>query len=164
MEPGESPARTSRSQFPLAFAAGACVVMLLGAGLVVTTRLLQRHGPTASGVKLPFGTAEQAYAAHIQFQDIHMARSSNLLNQQFTYIDGTVLNYGPRTVGALGVALEFHDPFGQLILRDTERLIEPVAKPLGPGQSRDFEVTLEYVPAEWNQQYPAIRVTGLILE
>jgi hypothetical protein len=41
----------------------------------------------------------------------------------------------------------------------------PTAQPLKGGQQRDFQVTLERgLPAEWNQQYPSIRVTGLIVE
>ncbi len=164
MENQEHPGRKERSQFPLAFAAGACIVLLLAAGLVLATHFAQRHGPGSPSQGLPFGPAEQAYAGSVQFGDIHMSRSSNLLNQEFTYIAGTLSNNGPRTLRGLDVGLEFHDPFNQLILRDTERLIEPASAPLAPGQQRDFQVTLEHVPPEWNQQAPVIQVTGLILE
>jgi len=38
-------------------------------------------------------------------------------------------------------------------------------QPLKAGESRDFSVTLgAHLPSEWNRQYPAIRVAGLILE
>ncbi len=153
-----------RSQFPLAFAAGACIVLILVGGLVLATHFVQRHGPAAPGVKLPFGPAEQAYAGSIHFDGIQMSRSSNLLNEEFTYVNGTLSNDGSRTLRGLDVALEFRDPFGQLILRDTERLVQPASPPVPAGQQRDFQVTLEHVPAEWNQQLPSIRVTGLILE
>jgi hypothetical protein len=62
------------------------------------------------------------------------------------------------------VAFEFHDPFNQVILRETRRLLGPGAKPIGGGERSDFQVSLEYIPAEWNQQYPTIRVTGLQLQ
>jgi hypothetical protein len=164
MEPGEISPRTPRSQFPLAFAAGACVILLLVAGVVVATHFAGRHGPSAASEKFPFGPAEQAYAGSIHFDGIHMSRSSNLLNQEFTYVAGTLSNGGSRSLRGLDVTLEFRDPFNQLILSDTERLLEPVSIPLAPGQQRDFQVTLEHVPAEWNQQVPVFRVTGLILE
>jgi hypothetical protein len=156
--------RRERSQFPLAFAAGACIVLLLVAGIVLGTHFAGHHGPGAASESLPFGPAEQAYAGSIHFDDIHMSRSSNLLNQEFTYVAGTLSNGGSRSLHGLDVTLEFHDPFNQLILSDTERLLEPASPALAPGQQRDFQVTLEHVPAEWNQQVPVIRVTGLILE
>lgn len=153
-----------RSQFSLTFAAGACIVLLLAAGLVLATHFAKRHGTGAPSQGLPFGPVEQAYAGSIHFDGIQMSRSSNLLNEEFTYVNGTLSNDGSRTLRGLDVAIEFRDPFGQLVLRDTERLVQPASPPVPPGQQRDFQVTLEHVPAEWNQQLPSIRVTGLILE
>src|SRR5277367_6067792 len=108
--------------------------------------------------KLPFGAEEQSYAAQIHFQDIHLAQSSNLLNQQFTYVAATVSNDGPRAIRALEVTVEFHDPFKQVILKDSDVIIERTDDPLGATKQRDFQVTLDQsVPSEWNQQYPGIR-------
>ena len=56
------------------------------------------------GQKLPFGAAEQAYAAQIHFRICELSQSTNLLNQQFTYVGGTVSNDGPRTIRALEVS------------------------------------------------------------
>jgi hypothetical protein len=49
-------------------------------------------------------------------------------------------------------------------LRETEVLIPPNGEPLPAGQRRPFQITLEHIPAEWNQQYPSINLTGLTLE
>jgi hypothetical protein len=162
MSPEEIPDREPSTQFPIAFAAGAVVVLLLLGGLVLLSRGSHPNG-AGTAVKLPFGPTEQAYAQHIHFNDIHMAKANNFLNQEFTYVTGTLSNDGARTIRALDVTLEFHDPFNQVILRENESLIGPKDQPLGGGQRRDFRITLEHVPPEWNQQYPSIRVTGLIL-
>jgi hypothetical protein len=162
MSPEEIPVREERSQFPIAFAAGAVIVLLLLGGLILLSRGSHPNGPTAV-VKLPFGPAEQAYAERIHFKDIQMAKANNFLNQEFTYVAGTVLNDGTRAVRGLEVTMEFHDPFNQVILRETKQLVGARDAPLGGGQPRDFQITLEHVPAEWNQQYPSIRATGLIL-
>jgi hypothetical protein len=157
--------REERSRLPVAFAAGAGVVLILAAGLVLLTRITQSHGRGAAAEKLPFGSAEQAYASQIHFEAGQMSQATNLLNQEFTYVAGTVRNNGPRNLGGIEVAFEFHDPFNQVILRDIQRLIEPKAEPLSVGHSRDFQITLgEHIPSQWNQQYPSIRVTGLVLE
>ena len=162
MSPEEIPEREPRSQFPIAFAAGALVVLLLLGGVILLSR--GSHSNSAgTAVKLPFGAAEQAYAEHIHFNDIRMAKANNFLNQEFTYVAGTLSNDGARTIRALDMTLEFHDPFKQVILRENESLIGPKDQQLGGGQRQDFQVTLEHVPPEWNQQYPSIRVTGLVL-
>jgi hypothetical protein len=86
------------------------------------------------------------------------------LNQEVTYVAGTVSNDGVATVKEVEVTFEFRDPFNQVILLETRRLLGPNARPLNGGERRDFQVSLEYVPDEWNQQYPEIRVTGLLLQ
>jgi hypothetical protein len=163
-EPEPLPPSPDRSRVPLTFAIGLAIVFLVAGGVVLLSRATQPK-QIAAAQKLPYGPAEQAYAPQIQFQNLRLAQSSNLLNQQFTYVAGTLINKGPRTIRALEVVVEFHDPFKQVVLRDDNRLIEMTDPPLGAGKQQDFQITVEQgVPSEWNQQYPSIRVTGLVLE
>jgi hypothetical protein len=152
-----------RSRFPVAFLAGVVVVLILGGGVALLVRATRPHGPAAAP-QLPFGPQEQAYARHIQIQGIQMAHSTNFLNQEFTFVAGTISNGGDHAIVAMQVTIEFHDQFNQVILRDSERLIAPPAAPIPAGQPRDFQVILERIPSDWNRQYPSIRVTGLILQ
>jgi hypothetical protein len=162
LEPHPEP--PDRTRIPVTFAIGLVVVFLLAGGIVWLSRATQPK-QIAAAQKLPFGPAEQAYASQIQFQNLRLAQSANLLNQQFTYVAGTLINKGPRTIRALEVVVEFHDPFKQVVLRDDNRLIEKTDPPLGAGKQQDFTITVEQgVPSEWDQQYPAIRVTGLVLD
>lgn len=154
--------RDEKSGFPVAFVIGIVVVLALVGGLVLATRMTRSKAPAAQ--PLPFGAAEQAAAARVHFIEPQMAQASNYLNQQVTYVAGTISNDGVATIREVEVAFEFHDPFNQLILRETRRLVGAGAKPIGGGERRDFQVTLDYVPTEWNQQYPTIRITGLQLQ
>jgi hypothetical protein len=163
MDPGESTDREDRSRLPIALAAGAAVVLVLFGGLLLVSRTMRTHGPAAVET-LPFGAAEQAYAQRIHFTNMQMARATNFLNQEFTYVAGTISNDGTRTLRRLQVTLEFHDPLNQVVLRETQLLITSPARPLDGGQRRDFQVTLEHVPVTWDQQYPSIRVSGVVLE
>lgn len=163
MEPGESSYSRERRRFPLAFALGILVVAIIFGGFVLLTRHM-RSPAQASAVKLPFGPAEQAYAERIHFTGLQMARATNFLKQEFTYVAGTISNDGVQNIGAMQVAVEFHDDLNQVILRETEVLIAPHSDPLPAGQRRDFQITLEHIPAEWNHQYPSLNVTGLILQ
>ena len=164
MDPATDQERRSGRGFPAAFAVGAVVVLLLFGGLLLLTRSTQPH-KTAAAAKLPFGAEEQNYAADIHFQGVEFSQASNLLNQEFTYATGKISNDGTRAVRALELTLEFHDQFNQVILRETQRAIDLTAAPLPPGQQRDFQITVEqHVPSTWNQQYPSIRVSGLVLQ
>ena len=164
MEPGESSYSAERRRFPVAFLAGLIVVALLFGGFYLLTRIFGSHGP-ATAVKLPFGAAEQAYAERIHFADLHMARSTNMLKQEFTYVNGMMSNDGVQSIRAMEVTVEFRNTLDQVILRDSQLVIGPNnGPPLNAGLSRPFDVTLEHVPAEWNQEYPSIRVTGLVLQ
>jgi len=163
MEPGESSYSTERRRFPIAFLAGAIVMALLFGGFYLLTRILGSSGP-ATAVKLPFGPAEQAYAERIHFNDLHLSRSTNMIKQEFTYVNGTMSNDGDQTIRAMEVTVEFRDDLKQVILRDSQFVIAPHGDPpLNGGLSREFQLTLEHVPAEWNQEYPSLRVTGLLL-
>jgi hypothetical protein len=160
--------KPEKREFPIAFAAGGVVVLIVAAILVFVSHGTNLNGPSPASVaaaqKLPFGATEKSYASRVHFQDIQLARSTNLLNQEFTFVAGTIANDGDRPVAGLQVTIEFHDPFNQVILSDTETLIAHGAQPLPGGQKRDFQVILEHVPVEWNRQYPTIRATGLILQ
>jgi hypothetical protein len=158
------PDREERSRLPAAFFFGLVIVALVAGGIVLLSRVTQPKQSNAVQM-LPFNAEEKAYASQIHFDNIHLAQSSNLLNQKFTYVAASMANAGPRTIRALQVSIEFHDPFNQVILKDSDRLIDRTDDPLGSGKQRDFQVTLEQsLPVEWNQQYPAIRVTGIVLE
>ena len=163
MLPGNSLDYEEKRRFPIAFIAGAVIVLIIGAALALVIKKSQPKG-VAAAKNLPFGPAEQAYAPHIQFQAIQMAHSTNFLNQEFTYVAGTMTNDGTRDIKAMDVSIEFRDPFKQTILKDSEHLIGPDTAPLTAGQKGTFSVSVEHLPAEWNHEYPIITVTGLVLQ
>lgn len=151
-------------RFPAAFIAGLVVVSVI---VVIFLFATHSSAPTkpAQKPKLPFSAEAQTYAANIHFQNLQLSESLNMLNEKFTYLDGIVANNGAHPIQALEVLVEFHDPFNQVILRDTRRVISNSDQPLGPGKQRAFDITFtQQLPAEWNQQYPTIRVTGLVLQ
>jgi len=153
-----------KSGFPAAFLAGLVVVSIIVIVFVVVTHS-DKPAQRAPQPKLPFTAEAQSYAGNIHFNNLALSESDNMLGEKFTYLNGVISNDGPRTIQAMEVLIEFHDPFNQVILREAHRLISAPAAPLGPKQQREFSITfLEQLPAEWNQQYPTIRVTGLVLQ
>ncbi len=149
-----------RSRLPVAFLIGIVIVALLVAGAVVYSRYSAPAGAEVDK-PLPVGPEEKAYASQIHFLEPKMSRAANFLNQEVTYMFGTVENGGDRKVKQIEITLEFHDPFNQVVLRDTQRLFLPSTPPMLPGQQRDFQVPYEHISAQWNNVYPTITVTGL---
>jgi Protein of unknown function (DUF2393) len=148
-------------------------VLLIGAvGMILIIALFywaSRYAPAPIKplqIPLSMGPAEQEYVSHIEFepQAQQVARATNFLNQEATFVFGTVKNNGSRSVRQIEVTLEFHDVFKQVVLRDKERLWSPDAIPLAPGHMRDFQITYEAMPAQWDQAYPTLRITGLNLQ
>lgn len=152
-----------KSRIPWPFVAGMVVVLLLGGAVYFGSRLIKPSGGSGE-THLPFGSAEQAYTERIHFLHPAMSQAMNFLNQEFTYISGEISNDGTQTIRAMELTLEFRDPFNQLILREMQRVVTPQDRALAGGQRQPFTITIEHIPAEWNQQYPSIRVTGLVLE
>lgn len=149
-----------RSRLPVAFLIGIVIVGLLVGGAVLLSRY---SSPSDSEPEkpLPMGPGELAYAPQIHFLEPKMSRAANFLNQEVTYVFCTVENGGDRKVQQIEITVEFHDPFNQVILRDKQRLFLPTAPAFLPGQQRDVQIPYEHIPAQWNNVYPSIQVTGL---
>ena len=147
-------------------------VLLIGAAamivIIVVVFWASRYAPAPikpPEIPLTMGPAEQEYVSHIEFepQAQQVARATNFLNQEATFVFGTVKNNGPRAIRQIEVTLEFHDVFKQVVLRDKEKLFSADAIPLEPYHTRDIQLTYEAMPAQWDQGYPTLRITGLNL-
>jgi hypothetical protein len=156
--------RERGSGFPAAFTAGLVIVLILAVCVVLISRHSKSSHPAPTGVKLPFGTAEQAYTPNIHFDNIKLAKATNFLGEEFTYVQFNLTNSGQQPVQSLTINLMFYDPFKQVVLRDSEQLIGTADQPLGPGQTRGLQITLGGIPAEWNHENPVFKVTGLVLK
>ena len=153
----------SKGRGPIVLLAGAAAMVLIIAGVYTVGRLTPAPVKPPEEI-LPMGPAEQAYAPQIQFLEPKVARAANFLNQEITFVFGTVLNNGPSGIRQIEITLEFHDVFNQVVLRDKQKLFGANAVPLAPNDRRDFQLGYETLPAQWNQAYPTIRITGLALQ
>ena len=153
----------SNRRAPVILVAGAAVALLLVGGLYLASRWTSSPAPVAAK-PLPMGPKEQAYAQQIHFSEPKMSRAANFLNQEVTFIFGSISNDGESPLRQVEITLAFQDPFKQVILRDKQRLIGPNAEPLGPHQHRDFQLNYETLPSTWAQTYPTIQITGLDLQ
>jgi hypothetical protein len=116
------------------------------------------------------------YAANLQLSDFKMSAAENFVGATVSYVDGTVTNAGDKTVTHVVVEVNFKDDMGQLaqreeiplqVLKTTGPYPEAVdfrVLPLAPGQSQTFRLTFESISAQWNHQYPDIKVTDVAVK
>jgi len=146
-----------------AWGVAALIVLVLVGALV----FLGRQKPTAApNTLLP----ADAYAASLPLSQFAMSESTNLTGGKQTYLDGHIGNTGDRTVTAVTVQVVFRNdmafapqidtvPLTLIRMKDPYIDTEPVsAAPLKPGDDREFRLTFETVPENWNQQMPEVRV------
>jgi hypothetical protein len=113
------------------------------------------------------------YAASLKLSDPKMSAAENFIGATVSYVEGKVTNSSDKTVTHVMVEVVFRDDIGQLaqredvplrLLRDTGPYREAVdlsVMPLGPGQTQPFRLTFDSISAQWNRQYPEIRVTDV---
>jgi hypothetical protein len=144
----------------IAIAVVAVVVFAVGAAFLL------RSQPKGAGGPPP-------YAANLKLSDFKMSAAENFVGATVSYVDGTVMNTGDKTVTHIVVAVTFEDDMGQLAQREEIPLqvlktdgpypeaVDFSLSPLAPGQSKPFRLTFESISAQWNHQYPEILVTDV---
>jgi hypothetical protein len=158
-----SSTRNSRNSTPLILAmVAATVVVVVTVTLIV---LFTRNKTTPS--------RPDPYTARLQISNVRMATAQNFAGGSVTYIEGTLSNLGDKRVTSARVQVIFKNSLGEIVQDEVlpVMVLQPDAPivdygpmeraPLGPGQSRDFRVTLEHVTADWNSQIPQIKVVAV---
>lgn len=143
--------------------------MLVGAVLVLVVVtcivVFVRNKP------LPIHT--DPYIAKLQISNLHMETAQNFAGGSVTYIEGAMANAGDQKIVGARAQVIFRNSLGELVGDPVLPVMVlqpgmPIADygslehaPLGPGQSRDFRLTLEHVSTDWNGQLPQVKVVAV---
>lgn len=154
---------------------GIPIIPLAIAGLVVLVVLVAL---IVSGRKKSSGPGNTllppaAYASNLPISQLAMSESANISGGKYTYIDGHIRNTGSQTVTSVTVQVVFRND-EQLspqietqplfLIRTREPYVDTQtisASPVAPGDDREFRLTFETIPANWNYQMPEIRITSV---
>jgi hypothetical protein len=116
------------------------------------------------------------YAANLHLSDFKMSAAENFVGATVSYMDGTVTNAGDKTVTHAVAEVVFKDDMGQIVQRENVPLralktggpyaeaVDLGVSPLGPGQNQPFRLTFDSISAQWNHQYPEIRITDVTIK
>ncbi len=117
-----------------------------------------------------------AYAAYLKFSDLKTSAAQNFVGATVSYLDGTVMNAGDKTVIHAVVQITFKDDMGQTAQREElpihvlrtggpyDEAVDFNVSPLAPGQSKPFRLTFENISAQWNHAYPDMQVTQIVVK
>jgi hypothetical protein len=153
-----------RGGLPMAVWGVAALIVVVAVGALL---FAGRKKPAAAPNTLQ---PADAYAASLPLSQLAMSESESLSGGKLTYLDGHVVDTGGRTVSGVTVQVVFHNDEGLAPQIDTVPLTlirmrqpyidtEPMsAEPLKPGDDREFRLTFETVPENWNTQMPEVRV------
>jgi hypothetical protein len=153
-----------RPDYPVAAWGVATLILLAAVGALI---YMGRKKPAAAPSTLQ---PVDAYASTLPLSEFAMSESTNLTGGKLTYLDGQVSNTGGRTVTGITVQVVFQNdeamapqidtvPLTLIRMKDPYVDTQPVdANPLKPGDEREFRLTFETVPDNWNQQMPEVRV------
>jgi len=153
----------SSNWLPIVFGVVIVVVVVVIASLLLRTDAKIANPP-------------HPYAANIKFSDLKMSAAENFVGSTVTYLDGTVTNTADQTVTRAVVRVNFKDSLGQIVQADDVPLrilqtsgpypeaVDLAIAPLAPAQSKPFRLTFEHVTADWNHEYPELRVTDVTVK
>ncbi len=151
------------SWLPIVFGVALVVIVVVSASLLLRT-------------DSKIADAPPPYAANIKFSDMKMSAAENFVGSTVTYLDGTVSNAGDKTVSRATVNVTFKDSLGQVVQAEDVALrilqtggpypeaVDLAVAPLAPSQSKPFRLIFEHVTADWNHEYPELRVTDVAVK
>jgi hypothetical protein len=149
------------------------VPILVGIAAVVAVvgaiALLTREQPKSAATPHP-------YASNVKLTNVKMSAAQNFVGATVTYIDGTATNTGDKTVIHAMVHVIFRNSLNEVAQAEDIPLhvlqtsgpypdaVDLNASPLVPEQSKPFRLTFEHITADWNQQYPELQVTDVVVK
>ncbi len=165
LQPSPATAGDDRTSSWLPIVFGVVLVVIV---VVIASLLLRTDSKIAN--------APHPYAANIKFSDLKMSAAENFVGSTVTYLDGKVTNTADQTVSRALVRVSFKDSLGQIVQADDVPLrilqtsgpypeaVDLAVAPLAPAQSKPFRLTFEHVTADWNHEYPELRVSDVAVK
>jgi hypothetical protein len=148
---------------------GFVIIVTVIGYLVYSSRMGSGRRPAAPQIMQQ--AQADPYAGKLELSKIRMAQAENMLGGSSTYVEGDVKNTGDKTVTGATVEVTFRNTLREVVQRENQTLRVVLARapaidvgalnlaPLKPGEQREFQLIFEHVSADWNGQYPELRIT-----
>jgi hypothetical protein len=150
----------------LGLAIGFLIIVAIIGALIYSSRKSETRQSAQPNVME--SAAADPYASNLKISDPSMSAAQNMLGGEVTYIEGKVTNTGDKTVTGATVEVTFKNSLGQVVQRQTEPLwivqrrepaVDVAVVPIKSGETREFRLSFEHISADWDRQFPDLRIT-----
>ena len=149
-------ASAKRPALYLPIAIGSITLLVLIAAMVYLRQ--SGNGSNDSGQA---SAESKAYVKNLELSDVGLKATENFMQQQVVEIVGKISNKGPRPLHLVDVYCLFYSPEGAEIHRERVPIVQRKAKSLAPGETRDFRLPFDSLPANWNQAMPKLVIAQI---
>jgi hypothetical protein len=110
----------------------------------------------------PLTGAAREYVRHgfLPITDSKIEAHESYLKQQIVEITGKIGNTGDRVIDTVEIVCIFYDPYGQLVLREPVFIVKKGGH-LAPGETKEFRLPFDNIPASWNQVMPQMVIARI---
>jgi hypothetical protein len=164
--PDEPQAEEPRGPW-LGLAIGFLIIIAIIGALIYSSRKSETRQSAQPDV-MESAAAADPYASQLKISDGSMSAAENMLGGEVTYIEGNITNTGDKTVTGATEEVTFKNSLDQVVQRQTEPLwivqrrepaVDVAVAPIKPGETREFRLSFEHISADWNRQFPDLRIT-----
>ena len=104
------------------------------------------------------------YIRNLGLSAVEMKAAESFGGQQLVEITGQISNKGDRALKSVELICIFHDPYNQVIFRDTVAIVRADRGALKPGESKPFRLPFDTIPKTWSQTLPQMVIGGVLFE
>lgn len=106
----------------------------------------------------------KAYVRNLGLSGVEMKATANFMGATVVEILGKIANKGDRAIRTVELNCVFYDPYGQVALRERVPIVRSRGVAFAPGQTREFRMPFDNLPASWNQGMPQLVIARIEFE
>jgi hypothetical protein len=109
----------------------------------------------------PLSGEARAYVSNLKLSGVDMRAHDAYFGQRVVEITGMIQNTGPRMLQVVDVNCVFHDPYGQVVLRQRVPIVGKKVGGLEPGATKPFRLPFDNIPDDWNNVMPQLVIAHI---
>jgi hypothetical protein len=109
----------------------------------------------------PLTDEAKAYASKLKLSDVEMGAREDYFHNKVVEITGNIYNAGDRVLNFVEINCVFHDPYGQVVLRQRTPIVSGKAGGLAPGAQKPFRLPFDTLPESWDNVMPQLVIARI---
>lgn len=143
------------------------LVVVLAIAIVGVMLVLALNSRWAHPAQNPVLTPEAKAYVHngfLKLDNVQMGARESFAKQVLVEITGNITNTGTRPLKLVEIYCVFHDPYGQVVLRERLPIASPRNGGLKAGETKPFRLPFDELPQSWNQSMPDLVIAQIVFE